>query len=182
MSEFQQLVDAHYEALYRFAMSLSKNADTAADLVQGTFCIWAQKGHQLKERDKAKTWLFTTLHREFLSIARKAKRYSDEELTEEMAGRLSSEDDETERTMDGQRALELLGELDENFRAPLALFYLQQHSYKEIAEILDVPIGTVMSRISRAKEMLRRRMTSEPSTAPKNILQLQPEALKSNHG
>jgi RNA polymerase sigma-70 factor (ECF subfamily) len=111
-----------------------------------------------------------------------AKRYCEVELTEEMAGRISSEDDDTERTMDGARALELLGELDENFRAPLALFYLQQHSYKEIAEILDVPIGTVMSRISRAKEMLRRRMTSEPSTAPKNILQLQPEALKSNHG
>ena len=182
MSEFEQLVDAHYEALYRFAMSLSKNADTAADLVQQTFCIWAQKGHQLKERDKAKTWLFTTLHREFLALARKAKRYSDEELTEAVAGRVCVEEDETERTMDGQRALELLGDLDETFRAPLALFYLQQHSYKEIAEILDVPIGTVMSRISRAKDMLRRRMTAEPSSAPKNILQLQPEALKSSHG
>jgi RNA polymerase sigma-70 factor (ECF subfamily) len=183
MPEFQQLVDAHYEALYRFALSLSRNADTAADLVQQTFCIWAQKGHQLKERDKAKTWLFTTLHREFLSHARKSKRYSDEELTEEMAGRVSATEDEgAERAMDGQRALELLGELDENFRAPLALFYLQQHSYKEIAEILDVPMGTVMSRISRAKEMLRRRMTAEPASAPKNILQLKPEALRSNHG
>ncbi|WP_367870138.1 RNA polymerase sigma factor [Luteolibacter sp. Populi] len=182
MSEFETLVDAHYEALYRFGMSLSKSADTAADLVQQTFCIWAQKGHQLKERDKAKTWLFTTLHREFLAYARKSKRYSDEELTEAVAGRICSEDDDTERLMDGQRVLELLGELDENFRSPLALFYLQQHSYKEIAEILDVPIGTVMSRISRAKEMLRRRMTAEPSTAPKNILQLQPEALKSHHG
>jgi RNA polymerase sigma-70 factor (ECF subfamily) len=183
MPEFEQLVDAHYEALYRFALSLSRNADTAADLVQQTFCIWAQKGHQLKERDKAKTWLFTTLHREFLSHARKSKRYSDEELTEEMAGRVSATEDEgAERAMDGQRALELLGELDENFRAPLALFYLQQHSYKEIAEILDVPMGTVMSRISRAKEMLRRRMTAEPASAPKNILQLKPEALRSNHG
>ena len=182
MSEFESLVDSHYEALYRFGMSLSKSADTAADLVQQTFCIWAQKGHQLKERDKAKTWLFTTLHREFLAHARKSKRYSDEELTEAVAGRICAEDDDTERQMDGQRALELLGDLDETFRAPLALFYLQQHSYKEIAEILDVPIGTVMSRISRAKEMLRRRMTAEPSSAPKNILQLQPEALKSHHG
>lgn len=184
MSEFQQLVDAHYEALYRFALSLSRNADTAADLVQQTFCIWAQKGHQLQERDKAKTWLFTTLHREFLAHARKARRYSDEELTEAVAGRVcaTNEEDDAERTMDGQRALELLGGLEENFRAPLALFYLQQHSYKEIAEILDVPMGTVMSRISRAKEMLRRRMTAEPASAPKNILQLQPEALRKNHG
>lgn len=182
MSEFEQLVDTHYEALFRFGMSLSKNADTAGDLVQQTFCIWAQKGHQLRDRSKAKTWLFTTLHREFLAFARKLKRYSDEELTEAVAGRFASEEDDTERTMDGQRALELLGELDENFRAPLALFYIQQHSYKEIAEILDVPIGTVMSRISRAKEMLRRRMTAEPATAPKNILQLKPEALRKNNG
>lgn len=180
MSEFEQLVDAHYQALYRFAMSLAKNPDTASDLVQQTFCIWAQKGHQLRERSRAKTWLFTTLHREFLSYARKSKRYSDQELTEAVAGRLESSEDETDRQMDGQRALELLGDLDESFRAPITLFYLQQHSYKEIAEILDIPIGTVMSRISRAKEMLRRRMTSEPSSAPKNLLQMNPETLKSN--
>lgn len=182
MSEFEQLVDAHYGALYRFALSLAKNADTASDLVQQTFCIWAQKGHQLEDRTKAKTWLFTTLHREFLAHARRSGRFSGEELTEAVAGRVCCEEDDTERTMDGQRALELLGELDETFRSPIALFYLQQHSYKEIADILDVPIGTVMSRISRAKEMLRRRMTAEPSSAPKNILQLQPEALRSHHG
>ena len=182
MSEFENLVDAHYQALYRFALSLAKNPDTAADLVQQTFCIWAEKGHQLRERDRAKTWLFTTLHREFLSLARRSKRFSDQELTEAVAGRIDSTEDDTDRQMDGQRAMELLGSLDENFRAPITLFYLQQHSYKEIAEILDIPIGTVMSRISRAKEMLRRQMTAEPASAPKNILQLKPEALKKNHG
>lgn len=181
MSEFQQLVDAHYQALYRFAMSLTKNPDNASDLVQQTFCIWAKKGHQLRERSRAKTWLFTTLHREFLALARKSKRFSDQELTDEAAGRLESSEDDTDRQMDGQRVLELLGDLDENFRAPITLFYLQQHSYKEIAEILDIPIGTVMSRISRAKEMLRRRMTAEPSSAPKNLLQMKPGTLKS-HG
>jgi len=180
--EFEQLVDAHYEALYRFAMSLSKNRDTASDLVQQTFCIWAEKGHQLRDRSRAKTWLFTTLHREFLAHVRKAKRYSDEELTEAVAGRLESSEDGTDRQMDGQRALELLHDLDETFRAPITLFYLQQHSYKEIAAILDIPIGTVMSRISRAKEMLRKRMTAEPASAPKNILQLDPKALKTRHG
>lgn len=182
MSEFEQLVEAHYQALYRFALSLSKNPDAAADLVQQCFCIWAAKGHQLRERDRAKTWLFTTLHREFLSHARKARRYSDEELNEEVAGQLTAVEDDADRQMDGQRALELLGALDENFRAPITLFYLQQHSYKEIAEILDIPIGTVMSRISRAKEMLRRQMMAEPSSAPRNILQIQPNALNQHHG
>jgi len=182
MSEFEQLVDAHYQALFRFAVSLSKNRETAADLVQQTFCIWAQKGDQLRDRSKAKTWLFTTLHREFLSHARRSKRFSDEELTEAVAGRLDSSEDDTDRQMDGQRAIELLGDLDETFRAPITLFYLQQHSYKEIAAILDIPIGTVMSRISRAKEMLRKRMTAEPLSAPKNILQIEPNALDQHHG
>ena len=181
MSEFQQLVDANYEALFRFAMSLSRDSDRARDLVQETFCRWAEKGDQLRDRSKAKTWLFTTLHREFLSQRRKASRFSDESV-DSMAERLSEEGEEPERQMDGQRALELLGALDENYRAPLVLFYLQQHSYKQIAEILEIPIGTVMSRISRGKDLLRRQMVDEPATAPKNILQLEPEALKKTHG
>lgn len=175
MSEFAELVDAHYQALYRFGISLTRDSDRAADLVQETFCIWAEKGSQLRDRSKAKTWLFTTLHREFLSQRRRAAKFSDEPVDEESAAAVTAPQDEADRQMDGQRALELLGALEEIYRAPLALFYLQQHSYKEIAEILDVPIGTVMSRLSRGKEMLRKRMMAEPSSAPKNILQMEKE-------
>lgn len=175
MTEFEQLVDKHYEALYRFALSLSKNRDTAADLVQQTYCIWAQKGHQLRDRSKAKTWLFTTLHREFFAHARRSKKYSDAEITENMLGEDASPAGEADRQMDGQRALELLSKLDAVFRAPITLYYLNQHSYKEIANILEIPMGTVMSRISRAKGMLKKHMTQEPSSAPKNILHLNPE-------
>ena len=181
MSEFEELVDAHYQALYRFGMSLSRDPELAADLVQETFSIWAAKGHQLKDRSKAKTWLFTTLHREFLGQRRRSSRFADEPVNEETADQ-TTDDSDAERQMDAQRALDLLGELDETYRAPIALFYLQQHSYKEIAEILDVPIGTVMSRLSRGKELLRKRMTAEPSSAPKNILQLKPGTIRSNHG
>lgn len=182
MSEFAELVDAHYQALFRFGISLTRDSDRAADLVQETFCIWAAKGGQLRDRSKAKTWLFTTLHREFLGQRRRASRYSDEPLDEETTEGLVGPEDDAERQMDGHRAMELLGSLDEVYRAPLALFYLQQHSYKEIAEILEVPIGTVMSRLSRGKDVLRRRMTEEPSTAPKNILKLEPEAYQQHHG
>lgn len=180
MSEFEELVDAHYQALYRFALSMAHNPDVAADLVQETFCIWAAKGGQLQDRSKAKTWLFTTLYREFLSHRRRASRYSDQELDAEQADEGSPSG--SERQMDAQRALELLQGLDELYRAPLALFYLQQHSYKEIAEILEVPIGTIMSRLSRGKEMLRKAMMAEPSSAPKNILHLQDTRKGAGHG
>ncbi|MES2438992.1 MAG: RNA polymerase sigma factor [Verrucomicrobiota bacterium] len=182
MSEFAELVDAHYQALFRFGMSLTRDVDRASDLVQETFCIWAAKNEQLRDRSKAKTWLFTTLHREFLTQRRRASRFSDEPLDEATAEAVVSSQEDAERQMDGHRAMELLGSLDETYRAPIALFYLQQHSYKEIAQILDLPIGTVMSRLSRGKEMLRKRMTAEPSSAPKNILQLEPGGIHHRHG
>lgn len=182
MSEFGELVDAHYEALYRFGYSLARSPERAADLVQETFCIWAAKNSQLRDRSKAKTWLFTTLHREFLSQRRKMARFSDDPADEQKMSAMEAPGDDAERQMDGHRAVELLGTMDEIYRAPLALFYLQQHSYKEIAEILDVPIGTVMSRLSRGKEMLRKKMVSEPSSGPKNLVDVNPELFRQNHG
>ena len=97
---------------------------------------------------------------------------------------LSTDDGEREtaRKMDGQRAVELLSQLDETFRAPLTLFYLQQHSYKEIAEILDVPMGTVMSRISRGKEQLRAKMRDEANDVPTKIISIQQQTNKHSHG
>lgn len=181
MDEFQELVDTHYQALYRFGFSLAKNPDRAADLVQQTFCIWAQKGHQLKDRSKAKTWLFTTLYREHLGQARRAQRHPLAEISE-VEHEIPGTEDQTDRQMDARRAVDLLSALDEMFRAPLALFYLQQHSYKEIADILDVPMGTVMSRISRGKDQLRKKMTTEPASAPTKIVDFKPEAFNQTNG
>lgn len=180
MSEFKDLVDAHYQALYRFAYSLSKNPDTAADLVQQTYCIWAQKGHQLKDRKKAKTWLFTTLYREYLAIARRGNRYADSSI-EDIEYQLPAHEENQPRKLDGKRALALLSQLEETFRAPLTLFYIQQHSYKEIAEILEVPIGTIMSRISRGKQQLREKMLAEPSGVASKVIPLKPKKIQS-HG
>ena len=170
MSEFAELVDAPYQALFRFGMSLTRNVDRAADLVQETFCIWAAKGSQLRDRSKAKTWLFTTLHREFLTQRRRAAKFSDEPLDEATAEAMVAPQDDAERQMDGQRAMELLGALEETYRTPLALFYLQQHSYKEIADILDIPIGTVMSRLSRGKAQLRQLLLDDRDGTARKII------------
>lgn len=152
--DFQQLITDHYAGLYRFARSLCKREGTAEDLVQQTFLQWATKGHMLRDTDKAKTWLYTTIYREWLAIARKEKRYEQVEFEPEVHGGV----DEPEETpqVDSQTLQRALDELDENFRAPLVLFYLRELSYKDIAETLGLPIGTVMSRLSRAKDTLRK--------------------------
>ncbi|MGH8046488.1 MAG: RNA polymerase sigma factor [Chthoniobacterales bacterium] len=149
--DFQQLVDAHYASLYRFALSLARNETDAADLVQQTFTQWARKGHQLRDPSLAKTWLFTTLRREFLGTVRKADRYSDEPPGDEDA----SLEPEQAESLDAGEVMECLQKLPLEYREPLVLFYLKDLSYTEIAGILEVPIGTVMSRLSRGKERLR---------------------------
>ncbi len=157
-SEFTEIVDDHYESLYRFAVSLSKDCHTASDLTQQTFYVFAEKGHQLREISKAKSWLFTTLHREFLKQRRRGLRMTVVEDTEPLMEAVPENHAsmENERRLDGASIVEALNELDEIYRAPLTLFYLQQVSYKEIAQILEVPIGTVMSRLSRGKDQLRK--------------------------
>jgi len=149
--DFQQLVDAYYEPLYRFALSLARNETDAADLVQQTYSQWARKGHQLRDPNLAKTWLFTTLRREFLGTLRKSARYSDEPPTEGEA----SLDPEQAESLDAAEVMECLQKLPLEYREPLVLFYLRDVSYSEIAEILEVPVGTVMSRLSRGKTRLR---------------------------
>lgn len=79
---FEHLVEAHHAQLYRFALSLTRNETDAEDLVQETFYVWAAKGHQLTDKTKAKTWLFTTLHREFLAKRRRTVRFPHHELEE----------------------------------------------------------------------------------------------------
>jgi len=72
--DFEQLVEVFYMPLYRFALSLSREPSDAADLTQQTFLLWASKGHQLRDGSKVKTWLFTSLYREFLRGERKRCR------------------------------------------------------------------------------------------------------------
>lgn len=162
--EFEHLVQEHYQGLYRFALSLAQREADAADLTQQTFLRWATRGFQLRDRSKAKTWLFTTLYREFLTSNRRNIRFPHVELSD-AEPELPTVQDRTTEEMDSQSALDALNQLDETYRAPLMLFYLQQHSYQEIASILDVPIGTVMSRLSRGKAQLRQKLSDHTETA-----------------
>jgi RNA polymerase sigma factor (sigma-70 family) len=154
---FEQLVEQYYEPLYRFGYSLSQREAEAADLTQQTFYRWATKGHQLLDRSKVKTWLFTTLHREFLGSRRRIVKFPQVEVSE-VEHELPSVHSDIPLKMDGDLVMQALQCVDDLYKAPLTLFYLEQHSYQEIADILNIPIGTVMSRLSRGKQELKKKL------------------------
>src|ERR1700679_1691435 len=80
-TDFEEIVDRYYPMLYRFALSLARNEPDACDLTQQTFSVWAKKGHLLRDATKVKSWLFTTLCREFISVRRRELRWPKEELS-----------------------------------------------------------------------------------------------------
>lgn len=157
--DFDNLVRVHYPGLYRFALSLTCKESDACDLTQMTFYIWATKGHQLQDVSKVKSWLFTTLHREFMEMRRKQTRFPQHELSV-VSDELPVITPELISQLDGVTARELLAEVDPVFRAPVALFYLEDCSYQEIATVLNVPLGTVKSRIARGVAQLQQLLHS----------------------
>ena len=163
--DFEQLVAQHYGALYRFAVSLARTESDAGDLVQETFLAWAAKGSQLREPAKAKSWLFTTLHREHLQRQRRITRFPEIEVGNAEAELPVVEPASVER-LDAEAAMSLLNRVEEPFRAAVALFYLEDYSHPEIADILGVPLGTVKSRIARGLNQLKQMVAgSQPREA-----------------
>jgi RNA polymerase sigma-70 factor (ECF subfamily) len=157
---FETLVATYYEGLYKFAWSLTRSPDDAADLTQQTFLIWAEKGHALRDPSKVKSWLFTSLYREFLRQNKRGQRVTaiDQEILET---RQDPDLVSNVRRMEAREALEALHQLDPVYREPLMLFYLEDLAYKEIAEVLDIPIGTVMSRLARGKAQLKNHLSGK---------------------
>ena len=159
---FEEIVTLYYASLYRFALSLTRGEDQARDLTQETFHRFATKGHQIREPSKVKGWLFSTLYRQFLETHRWEQRFPHVEV-----GQVDNELPPTLSVsgvnVDAALARAALLQMDELHRVPLTLFYLEDHSYREIAEILNIPIGTVMSRISRGRDWLRQLMSDKPA-------------------
>lgn len=176
---FTQLVDAHYTPLFRFALSLTKNPSDAGDLTQQTFFIWAKQGHALREERKAKSWLFTTLYREFLRGRRRAERVTALEDLGPVEADPPAPEVDVVTGMDAGLVVAALQEVDEVYRVPLTLFYLQDLSYKEIAEMIEAPIGTVMSRLSRGKAQLRAALARKEAGTRSKVVPFQsPNARK----
>lgn len=157
-----ELVDPHYRAVFGYAYRLTGSVVESEDLTQQTFLLAQANLSQLREPKAARSWLYTIARNEFLrrrptvsittldDVAEPTSRESDLELHVDgslVGGDLTSEQLQT-----------ALRSISPEFRVPLVMFFLEELSYREIAGRLQLPIGTVMSRLSRGKVQLRRKL------------------------
>jgi RNA polymerase sigma-70 factor (ECF subfamily) len=150
-----ELVERHYAELFRYAFRLSGQAADAEDLTQQAFLTAQKKLDQVREQSHVRSWLFTITRNAYLKSVRSLP--SETHVSLDAVG--EPEDDPAEDVpVDSEQLQAILSEMPEEFRTPLILFYFEEFSYKDIADQLDVPIGTVMSRLSRGKSFLRRRL------------------------
>ena len=152
----EALVEAHYAGLYRYAYRLSGSCQEAEDLTQETFCLAQNKLDQLRDETRAKSWLFTILRNVYLHRLRQVKQ--EKQVPLDGIAELPERASEPSAVVDSAQLQKVLGELPEAFRTPLILYYFEEFSYKDIAEQMNVPLGTVMSRLARAKTFLRQRL------------------------
>lgn len=156
-SGLHQLIEAHYQALYRYAYRLSGSAADAEDLTQETFGKALARFDQLREPDRVKAWLFRILRNAYLHRVRDQQRHRVIPL--DAVGDLPERSSDGPPDIDPARLQLALNDLDEAFRTPIILYYFDDFSYRDIADQMDLPIGTVMSRLARGKAYLRSRLT-----------------------
>jgi len=159
MSDMVAMIEPHIPALRRFASGLLRNGDRADDLVQD--CLErAVRGWRSRQEDgSVKCWLFTILHNCFLNDRRRDGRRGAPASLDE-APEPSALPDQHDR-MEFLDVLDALDTLPDDQRAVLLLVGVEEMSYQDAARSLGVPIGTVMSRLSRGRERLRRVMAGE---------------------
>lgn len=160
------------DGLYSAAMRMTRNASDAEDLVQETFL----KAYRAYERFEAgtnlKAWMYRILTNSYINEYRKKQRRPDETDLDDVEDlylyrRLGGAESATLSRSAEDELMELFGEdevkvaledLPEHYRLPILLADVEGFAYKEIAEILDVPIGTVMSRLHRGRKQLQKRL------------------------
>lgn len=160
---FESWIRNHKNALYRHALWMTGHREVAADMVQETFFQAWQVMHTLQETDKALPWLITILRRAIYKEQRQQYRHIE---TMHELGALAL-DSATEDSANLVEIYKLLEGLSLAHREVFLLHHLQGFSYEEISEQLDIPKGTVMSRLSRAKEKLR-----AVQSASNNVIQI----------
>ncbi len=163
---FWELAESHAKFLYNMALRYTRSNYDAEDLVQETFFIAFKQFGQLRDESKFKSWLFTILRNTYLKNLRQNGRSRGAEYDDGIDYIRVLEDTVEkidvakiyEQKVESNQIQHILGELPEKHKSPLLLYYMTEMSYQEIAKALDLPIGTVMSRLSRGKQILKKKV------------------------
>lgn len=153
--------------LRRYARALTGDASAADDLVQDTLERALVKHSLWREGTDLRAWLFTVMHNVFVNQVRSAAVSRTVQLDDALADRPQPQSTDRLEIRDLDAALQML---PEEQRTVMLLVGLEQMTYDEAARVLEVPIGTVMSRLSRGRERLRRLMQGLPETAPLKVV------------
>lgn len=145
------LVKRWHKRLVSFSHKLVHNVATAEDIVQDSWVIILKNSGKLKDKRKFKTWAFRIIHNRSIDWMRKEQRNHDVESAAQYSTLGKDPEDKTEALF------KVLKQLKDKDRIILSLFYLEGNNIYEIAEILDVPVGTIKSRIFYAREHLKKK-------------------------
>ena len=159
MSDKNEWIAEHLPRLRRYARALTGERSRADDLVQDTLERAWSRFHLWRHGSNLRAWLFTVMHNVFANQHHrnnKQKTVNFDEMSVEVAN--SDNAEQAIHARDFQKALE---QLNPEYREVLLLVGLEQMSYEEVADILRIPLGTVMSRLARARERLHAHMTGE---------------------
>jgi RNA polymerase sigma-70 factor, ECF subfamily len=153
--EFATLLIAELPYLRRFARSLTGDAALADDLVQDTAARAIEKQHLYDPSRPLRAWLYAVLRNLFINGLRKRKQFHVVKTVDDLTDGEDAVQPEQEQGMALRLITDALDRLPPQHREVIALVSLEEMSYRDVSEILGVPMGTVMSRLSRAREQMR---------------------------
>ncbi|MBJ8112729.1 RNA polymerase sigma factor [Bacillus cereus group sp. N6] len=159
----EELIDIYKQQIYSLCHKLAKTKEDAEDIFQETWIKVFSSRHQLSSVENYKKWITTICVRAFYDFYRKKKRWKDRVLDlfhKEDGGEIDFADEvniseEFIQKVESEMIREVIQLLNEKYKTVLVLYYYEQYSYKEMSEILNIPIGTVKYRLNYAKKQMR---------------------------
>src|SRR5271155_2587181 len=170
LAGFEELAIPLFDSLYNFARWLAHDSNDAEDLVQESYLKALRSFASFQPGTNFRAWIFQILRNTFLSSCSKVERRMTVGMDSEEDGLELAVDTETPETilmnrLNSQLMQRAIDDLPVHYRETLLLCEVEEMSYQEIAEILSIPMGTVMSRLARARKAVRQSLLSAPNAA-----------------